>query len=217
MELLVIATLGAVLALDTTSVGQTMISRPLVAGPLTGWALGDPSVGLAVGALLELYLLVSFPSGGARFPEASTGTVVAVASVASLEGAGAVPVGVAMGLVWGQLGGFTVTGLRRINGRLAPGPEDPRPARISAAHTVAVALDAVRGAVLATTGTLAGWWIAPLLTRHWPLGETASAGLLLVGGAVSAGVLLRAVGGFRPNRILFAAGMALAVVGARFL
>ena len=217
MELLLVGALGAVLALDTTSVGQTMISRPLVAGPLTGWVLGDPSLGLAVGAVLELYLLVSFPSGGARFPEASTATVVAVASVASLDTAGALPIGVAMGLVWGQLGGFTVMGLRRINGRLAPGPEDPRPERVSVAHLTAVALDAVRGATLAVAGALVGRWAAPLLAAGWPLGEADSQGLLLMGGAISAGVLLRTVGGFRANRIIFAAGMALAVVGARFL
>lgn len=217
MELLLVGALGAVLALDSTSVGQTMISRPLVAGPLTGWVLGDPSLGLAVGAVLELYLLVSFPSGGARFPEASTGTVVAVASVAALDAPGALPVGVAMGLVWGQLGGLTVTGLRRLNGRLAPGPEDPRPERVTVAHLAAIALDALRGATLAVAGAAVGRWVAPLLVGAWPLGGADSRGLLLVGGAISAGVLLRAVGGFRANRILFAAGMALAVVGARFL
>jgi mannose/fructose/N-acetylgalactosamine-specific phosphotransferase system component IIC len=217
MDLLLVAALGTVLALDTTSVGQTMISRPLVAGPLTGWLLGDPSLGLAVGAVLELYLLVSFPSGGARFPEASTGTVVAVASVASLDSAGAVPLGVAMGLVWGQLGGFTVTAVRRLNGRLVPGPDDPRPERVSAAHLAALALDGLRGATLAVAGAVVGRWAAPLLAAGWPLGDADSRGLLLMGGAISAGVLLRTVGGFRAHRILFAAGMALAVVGARFL
>lgn len=217
MELLVIALLGAVLALDTTSVGQTMVSRPLVAGPLTGWILGDPALGLAVGAVLELYLLVSFPSGGARFPEASTGTVVAVAAVAPALGPGAVPLAVAVGLVWGQVGGFTVSGLRRLNGRLAPGPEDDDPLRVSAAHGMAVGLDALRGAILVVVGTVLGRWVVPPLAEAWPLGPDDSLGLLLVGGAISAGVLLRTVGGFRANRLLFAGGMALALIGARFL
>ena len=79
MSLLWISLLGGVLALDATSVGQFMVSRPLVCGLLAGWVLGDPATGLLVGALLELYLLVSFPSGGARFPEGATATVVAVA------------------------------------------------------------------------------------------------------------------------------------------
>ncbi|MED5200176.1 MAG: hypothetical protein VYB51_10255 [Gemmatimonadota bacterium] len=41
-----LAILGGLLALDATSVGQFMISRPLVAGTLAGWWLGDPGVGL---------------------------------------------------------------------------------------------------------------------------------------------------------------------------
>ena len=80
MELALIALVGGVLALDATSVGQFMLSRPLVAGALTGWMLGDPALGLLIGTVLELYLLVSFPSGGARFPEGTTATVVAVAT-----------------------------------------------------------------------------------------------------------------------------------------
>ena len=80
MELLLVSLLGGVLALDGTAVGQFMVSRPLVAGALTGWLVGSPAVGLAVGALLEAYLLVSFPSGGARYPEGATAAVVAVAS-----------------------------------------------------------------------------------------------------------------------------------------
>ena len=58
MELALVALLGGVLALDGTSVGQFMLSRPVVAGALTGWMLGDPALGLLIGTLLELYLLL---------------------------------------------------------------------------------------------------------------------------------------------------------------
>ena len=80
MELLYIGLLGGLLALDTTSVGQFMFSRPLVAGAVTGWVLGDLSLGLTIGVVLETYMLVSFPSGGARFLDGTTATVVAVAA-----------------------------------------------------------------------------------------------------------------------------------------
>ena len=217
MELFVVSLLGGLLALDGTAVGQFMFSRPLVAGALTGWILGDPATGFAVGALLEVYLLVSFPSGGARYPEGATAAVVAVASAAGVSTLGALPLGVAVGLVWGQVGGFTVSALRRLNGRLVPEPDGPHPERVSTAHVGAIAMDGLRGGILTLVGALSGRWVVALLARDWPLGPSDTRGLLLVGGAVSAGVLMRSLGGYRRMRLLFVAGMALALVGARLL
>jgi mannose/fructose/N-acetylgalactosamine-specific phosphotransferase system component IIC len=45
--------LGAVVALDATSFGQLMLSRPLVAGTLAGALVGLPLEGALVGAMLE--------------------------------------------------------------------------------------------------------------------------------------------------------------------
>ena len=82
-----LALLGGLLALDATSVGQFMISRPLVAGTLAGWWLGDPAVGLEVGAILELFHLAGVPAGGSRVPESGPATVVAAAArVANTSG-----------------------------------------------------------------------------------------------------------------------------------
>lgn len=217
MDLVVVTLVGGALALDGTSVGQFMVSRPLVAGAVTGWLLGDPALGFAVGALLELYLLVSFPSGGARFPEGATATVVAVASAAAVDAPGALPLGVAVGLVWGQVGGLTVSALRRLNGWIVPEPDAERPERVVLAHLGAMALDALRGAVVTLVGVVAGRWAVAWMAASWPLESADTRGLLLVGGAVSAGILLRSVGGFRRHRVLFAAGMALGLVGAHFL
>lgn len=217
MDLVLLSLLGGVLALDGTSVGQFMLSRPLVAGALTGWLLGDPVMGLAIGAILEAYLLVSFPSGGARFPEGATATVVAVASTTAGDVLGALPLGVAVGLVWGQVGGLTVSVLRRLNGRLVPEPDGPHPQSLAAAHLGAIALDATRGALLTLVGVVAGRWATGLLSSAWPLEPADTRGLLLLGAAVSAGVLLRTLGGYRRLRMLFVAGMALAMVGARLL
>lgn len=217
MELIQIALIGGVLALDATSVGQFMVSRPLVAGALTGWFLGDASLGLLVGAILELYLLVSVPSGGSRFPEGATATVVAVASAAAVDAPGAVPLGIAAGLIWGQVGGLSVTVLRRLNGRLVPDADALHPTRLALGHLTAVALDGLRGALLVGVGAAAGRWGVTLLADAWPLEGRDSLGLLLVGGAVSGGILLRDLGGFRRRRLLLATGMALGLVGARFL
>lgn len=217
MQLLQIALLGGLLALDGTSMGQFMVSRPLVAGALTGWVVGNPALGLVVGALLELYLLVSFPTGGARFPEGATATVVAVSVAAAAESAGAVPLGVAAGLIMGQVGGVTISLQRRVNGRLVPQPDTARPERLNLAHLGAIALDFVRGAAVTLAGAAAGGWGVRFLAGSWPLGGPDSSGLLLVGGAVSAGIFLRDLGGFRRRKVLLVAGMALGIIGARFL
>jgi len=110
-----------------------------------------------------------------------------------------------------------VSGIRKVNARLVPGPEAPQPNRISAAHALAVALDGLRGAVAAVVGVALGRPLVSLLASSWPLGGTESRALLLAGGAVCAGILLRSLGGFRRHRIVLALGMAVGLVGARFL
>ena len=219
MDILRVGLLGGLLGLDGTSVGQFMVSRPVVAGALVGWAIGAPALGITIGVILELYLVVSFPTGGARFPEGATATAVAVASAAGVDAAGGIPLGIAVGLVWGQLGGATITGLRHLNSWLAPEPEDAThgPARIVSAHFTAILLDFTRGAVVTGSGVWVGTLLVRRLVESWPLSASASMGLLLVGGAVSAGILLRDLGGFRRRRTVFVAGLALGLLGARFL
>jgi PTS system mannose-specific IIC component len=169
MELLVISLIGGLLALDGTSVGQIMVSRPLVAGAVAGWILGDPAVGIFLGAVLELYLLVSFPSGGARFPEGAPATVVAVASAAAVEAPGAAALGIAVGLVWGQVGGFTVSLLRRVNGQFVPEPASASAQRVSVAHALGLILDFVRGVLVTLVGVVFGRQVVVRLVSLWPL------------------------------------------------
>ncbi|MSR19379.1 MAG: hypothetical protein EXR91_00155 [Gemmatimonadetes bacterium] len=218
MEIVLVSLLGGLLALDATSVGQFMTSRPLVAGALTGWAVGEPAAGVAVGAILELYLLVSYPTGGSRFPEGSTATVVAVAA-AGTGSPGALALAVAAGLVWGQLAGASITYLRRANARLVPdpgqGPTSTR--RLAAGHLGAVLLDFVRGVVVTFAGVLVVRPLVGGLVASWPVPPGATFGLLLVGGSVSVGILLRDFGGFRRHRTAFVVGLALALLGARLL
>lgn len=219
MEILQVTLLGGLLALDGTSVGQFMLSRPLVAGGLVGWVLGDPALGFTIGAVLELYLLVSFPTGGSRFPEGATATVVAVGSAAGMALPGALPLAVAVGLLWGQLCGFSISLLRHWNARIVPEPgRAPAVGRqVSGAHFLAVLADFARGAVMTLFGVLLGRAVIAGLGDAWRLGEASTMGLLLLGGAVSAGILLRDLGGFRRRRALFATGLALGILGARLL
>jgi mannose/fructose/N-acetylgalactosamine-specific phosphotransferase system component IIC len=219
MEIVELSLLGGLLALDATSVGQFMVSRPLVAGGLVGWLLHEPELGFLIGAVLELYLLVSFPTGGSRFPEGATATVVAAASAAGAGDPGAVPLAVAIGLVWGQLGGASITLLRRVNSKLIPEPGDSaaRVHHIVAFHLTAILLDFMRGAIVTLSGALVGRALVRAAAGSWMLSPASSLGLLLVGGAVSAGILLRDLGGVRGRTVLFLAGVALGLLGVRFL
>lgn len=216
MEVIQISLLGGLFALDATAVGQFMISRPLVVGVVLGAVIGDPVLGASIGTLLELYLLVSFPTGGSRFPEGSTATVVAVASASGLAAPDVIPLSVAVGLLWGQLGGATITWMRRANSRLMPEPDRlPGGTRqLGLMHLGAILMDFLRGTVVTLVGVLVGREIVGFVAGPWMLSHPASVGLLLVGGSVSLGILLRDLGGFRRRKTLFAAGLALGVIGA---
>lgn len=62
-DLLLASLLGALLSLDAAAVGQWMFSRPIVLGPLLGFALGNVSVGFWVGAMVELIWISVIPIG----------------------------------------------------------------------------------------------------------------------------------------------------------
>lgn len=83
--------LGGVVAviagLDRTALLQVMVSRPLVAGPLTGLLLGVPESGLLIGALTELLWLGRLPVGAAIPPD-DTQVAVAATTLTVLLGAG---------------------------------------------------------------------------------------------------------------------------------
>jgi hypothetical protein len=191
-----------------------MVSRPLVAGALAGWTLGDPATGLLVGALLEIYLLVAFPTGGAAFPEGATATVVAVGTATAFDVSGGVPAGVALGLLWGQVAGSTVTWHRKLITRLVPESGRPVGSR-SIGRTVAVAtgLDLARGTLVTASGLAVGVLFLGPWVAAWPLSAEQSTALLLVGGAVSVGILLHDLAGLRGRGAWFVAGLAAGLAG----
>lgn len=68
-ELSIGGLVAVLVGLDRTAALQLMISRPLVAAPLTGWLLGDALAGLLIGALVELLWLGRLPVGAAIPPD----------------------------------------------------------------------------------------------------------------------------------------------------
>jgi fructoselysine and glucoselysine-specific PTS system IID component len=67
--------------------GTTLLSRPLVLGPLVGWVLGDLHQGVVIGASLELIFMGNIKVGAAIPPDVVTGGVLGTA-FAILSGKG---------------------------------------------------------------------------------------------------------------------------------
>lgn len=217
-DILALTLLGGFLALDGTSMGQFMFSRPLVAATLAGWLVGSPAEGFLVGVLLEIYLLVSFPVGGSRFPEGGPAAVVAASVATASDEPGAIAIAMALGLVWGQIGGLSITVLRTINARIVPDPARRPVTRreVVRSHLGAIGLDFLRGCLV----TAVGLWVGSATLRvvpAWPLTDANTRGLLLMGAAVSLGILLRSYGGLRRRGILFAMGLFAGALGGVLL
>ena len=154
------ALLGGLLALDGTSVGQVMVSRPLVAASLGGWLVGRPAQGLAIGIVLEALHLAVLPVGAARYPESGPAAMVAGAAYAAQPpvygGSAALLAAVLFALAMEWVGGRTVVLLRQFNVRFSGAPEEGlTPGALARRHGTPVALDFLRGAALTLAGVLA--------------------------------------------------------------
>jgi len=196
--------------LDGTSLGQFMISRPLVAGVLTGWMVGDPLLGLLIGGILEIYFISIFPVGGAEFPEGGPPTLVAVAIGAAISGPAGVALGALLGFLLSPLSAFSVRILRKINGRLVPDPSrrEVTSSRIVWAHLGGLVLDFSRGCLLSLVGLVTGQWVANAASEAWPLEMPGTLALLAIGASIPAGAFLRSMGGWRRRGVLLGAGLA---------
>ncbi|MGD2135073.1 MAG: PTS sugar transporter subunit IIC [Gemmatimonadales bacterium] len=104
---------GTLVGLDLATVGQVMISRPLVAGTVAGCILGDPVAGAMAGAILELFALEVLPVGASRYPDYGLGAVAAAAAGANSPGTIGLGVAVFLGLIVASVGGAGMTLVRR--------------------------------------------------------------------------------------------------------
>jgi mannose/fructose/N-acetylgalactosamine-specific phosphotransferase system component IIC len=212
-EWLVLALLGGVLALDGTSVGQFMLSRPIVACVLAGWIAGDPAAGAMLGMVLEALHVAVLPVGAARYPEGAP-AAVAAAGVYASTGAGEwllLPA-ILFALAWEWVGSWTVSRLREFNVRVAVPDGTPlEPAAVGRRHLAAVAVDFARGTVVTAVGLVLLLYLAGVLPlagfpRGW--GRLAAA----IAAAAAVGSSMRLFG--RQRLAWFAAG---ALAGAVFL
>jgi mannose/fructose/N-acetylgalactosamine-specific phosphotransferase system component IIC len=168
---LLLALLGGWIAADSTSVGQLMVSRPIVAATLAGWLLGAPAAGAAVGLVLEVFHLTVLPVGAARYPEGGPPAVIAGALFAvSDQQAFTLLTIVVFALLWESASGMSVRVFRHINSRLlrARWGKHHTEAAVERRHLSAILLDFLRGAVVVLVG---------LLVLHELLAAVASTGV----------------------------------------
>jgi len=185
-------------ALDLVSVPQAMIARPLVAGAVAGWIVGDVDAGLRLGVLFELFALDVLPAGAVRYPDYGPATVVATALAADAPWPFALGLSAALGLVLAMLGGLSLQLVRRLN---APytygGPEIVAvlaQAGLDTRNAAQLSALLPRGAALTGMGLAAAWLID---AKVRPDGSTGlGLTLVAVGCALSAatGGALRSAG-----------------------
>ncbi len=214
MSWAVLALVGGVVGLDATSFPQAMVSRPLVAATLAGWAFGRPGAGMLLGALIEIFSLVILPFGAARYPESGTAAAAAAAAYTATESAGPpeplLLLAVVFALAWEQVAGASVIFTRRLNERLVP---DGSPNSIFTAHRVAqrhllaIAIDFVRGVWAVMLGALIGLVLLRAFAASFLAGRELSVGIMLVAGAAMLGSALPLFGGLRQRWLSLTLGL----------
>lgn len=191
-------------AVDGTSAGQFMVSRPLVAACLAGLLVGNPVAGAQLGLILEAFHLAVLPVGAARYPEGGPPAVVSAAVyAAAAPSPAALLVAVLFALGWEWISGATVRGLRHTNVRLLSLRPGAPAETLQGRHLASIALDFVRGVLLGATGLgLLGLLMQASLLR-WGAGDTVPRVVL---GAVLAGLLAGSARIFGGRVRLFVAG-----------
>ena len=215
-EWLLVAMLGGVVGLDATSFPQVMVSRPVIAGALTGMLFGRPVEGLLIGFMLEVFSLGILPIGAARYPESGTAAVAAASAYMAAVPAGLDPASLALvlgfGLVWEHLAGETVVLQRRSNGRMLTGGGAIAAKQLERRHLVAMTVDLLRGAVVSVGGGLLGYGLLRLAAPLWQLGAepTLAALGILVAGMLGTSIPL--FGGWQARKLAVAGGVATGIL-----
>jgi len=175
LSLTIGALVSLICGLDRVAILQVMISRPIVAAPLTALLLGDPMIGLQIGVMVELLWLARLPVGAAVPPDdtqvAIAGSVLVIILGQSLPASGTelLLLCLFVTIPLGKVGQYFDRYARQYNVRLVK--------RVSAALSRGSFLAAegqhLRGLIsfsLSSLGTytiiiLGGWSVIPIL---WP-------------------------------------------------
>lgn len=210
---------GTLVGVDLVSVPQAMISRPLVAGSVAGWLVGDIEAGLRVGVILELFALDVLPVGAVRYPDYGPATVAAVTLAAGTPWDRGLGISVALGLVLALAGGWSLQFIRRWNAHSI----QRQAAALSAGESRAIRRlqygGLLRDALRAFTLTVLGIAIASAVKDAVQLDRQIEVALTLV--AIGSALAAAVNGAFRssgrtPRLKWLAAGVALGILLAVF-
>lgn len=186
-DVLIGGALAIGLGLDRTAAFQFMVSRPIVAAPLTGWLIGDPIAGLQIGAMIELLWLGRLPVGAAVPPDdtqVAIGATVLAVSLHGIPGFSGLPFIILCTLVaipLGKVGQFLDRAVRHWNGRIVQQAElalaEGRLKDVERSHLRGIIHFAISSlgtfSVIVGVGALLLGWLAPWLiasaadTANW--------------------------------------------------
>jgi mannose/fructose/N-acetylgalactosamine-specific phosphotransferase system component IIC len=213
--LVMLTVIGALCSLDTVSVAQAMVSRPIVSATFGAAALGRPWEGIVVGAVLELFALETLPFGASRYPEWGSAGVVAGATFVAggIDVSGSLALATLAGLGTAWIGSASMVWHRKLVAKVAGELREDLAAGSAAAvarlHISGIASDLWRGGVVTATGLLASVAVAPRVLQAWHLAYGPSVAVpVIVAVAVGTSATFRAAKGTRGAGWFLLAGAA---------
>ena len=201
---IILLVLAGVIAMDTTSGPQFLISEPVVSCVVLGMLFHRPEFGLWLGILFQLLWLGYLPLGAARLTDGNMAAFIATASLLSaqrlfaiddvLVKAAVIPA-LFYGIAVGAVGLYLTKFVRKTNGMrndvLRSRFETGEDASLAKAHLAGIGSSFLRGVVMALVlvpgGTVLLGCIRFLSAQMAIIMSTAS---LLIWGAVSASAVL---------------------------
>ncbi|HDY87107.1 MAG TPA: hypothetical protein ENH82_03205 [bacterium] len=196
--------MAGIVAMDTTSGPQVLVSEPIVSCSALGLLFGNPEMGLMLGIVFQLLWLGYLPLGGERSPDnnlaafISSASLFSAARIFSFEGieirAALIPImlyGVFIGLIGLHIRNFE----RRINGiqteTLLSGFERGEYPSIMWRHFAGISSAFLKGAIMALLFVPVGIMICWMI-RYLPLFylESMYRASFIIWGAVSASAIL---------------------------
>lgn len=214
------AAVAGVLAVDGQACLHVIASQPIVAGVLAGWVYGDPSLGLTVGAYLQLVWAYGASPGRLPGPDAASGTVTGVAVAGAFSSSfSAGSVNMAFGLLAALAVAWSGTGTegwrRRANEKLAEWAlrrlREGHSGALWMAHVASVILTALRGAFVAGAGCAIGLTLGAMAINRFAAMDFGAA-FALIPCLGLASFFLGIVRTERKGLAFFAAGVAVALL-----